>query len=170
MSTRASRGFTMVELLISLVVLTILLFMGVPLTMQWVRSSNQQAGQTLFVKGMAMAKSRTLRNSAGAQQNEPAAFLLLSGGNVVCVQEASYSTAASATNVPRTPGNSFSCSGSVWTGTLPSGTTGLLNNAATQCVALNNAGLPVSTTLGGTSCGTAASYQVSGMSSALTLN
>ncbi|MBB5193540.1 prepilin-type N-terminal cleavage/methylation domain-containing protein [Silvimonas terrae] len=171
------RGFTLIEMIIAIAVMMVLLFMGVPLTMQWIGSSNLQSAKTLFNKGMAMTRSRALRNVAGAQQNEPAAFLLLSGGNVLCAQEATYSVAVTATNVPRTPANTFSCTGAAWTGTLPNGTTGTLNSAANQCVALTSAGVPVSVTLsgmpGGGACVTTTSYSMTSMgvtSSATTIN
>jgi hypothetical protein len=60
---------------------------------------------------------------------------------------------------------------------LPTATTGTLNAAANQCVALTSAGVPVSVTLsgmsGGGACGTATSYALTSMgasNSAATLN
>lgn len=146
---KRAAGFTLIEFIITVVVMMVLLLQGVPLTMQWIGSSNIQSGTTLFNQGVARAKSRALRNGSGATASAPAAYLVFTS-NTVCAQDVSSATG-------------LNCTNAVWTSNLPNATTATLNGAASQCVAYNNTGLPVSATLGSTQCGTGATYTITSM-------
>ncbi|MDR3426275.1 MULTISPECIES: pilus assembly FimT family protein [Silvimonas] len=149
MYKQRNAGFTLIEFIITIAVMMVLLLQGVPLTMQWVGSSNIRSGTTLFNQGVARAKSRALRNGSAVTASNPAAYLVLNN-NTVCAQDAATASG-------------LNCTNAVWTGKLPNATTAILNGAAAQCVAYNDSGLPVAATLGSTQCGTAATFIVTSM-------
>jgi type IV fimbrial biogenesis protein FimT len=153
---RAAPGFTLVELMIVIVVLSILLLLGVPLTTKWVGSANVNSATVSFTQGAAWAKSRALRNTAGVALTAASAYLILvngtatsTSGGTVCVKDAT------------TTSTTLDCSGAIWSAQLPNGTSATLNGAAAQCLALSPTGVATTATLGSTNCGQTAIYAIS---------
>lgn len=151
------RGFTLVELMIVILIVTILLLMAVPLTAKWVGTANVNSATTLFNQGAAWAKSRALRNTGNVALNAPAAYLVLingaanaTGTGTLCVQDATTVN----------PGN-LGCTNALWTAKLPQATSATLNGAASQCIAFSPNGLPAAATLGTTACGATGVYAIS---------
>lgn len=152
---RQAAGFTLVELLIVIIVFSILLLLGVPLTAKWVGSANVNSATVSFTQGAAWARSRALRNTGGVALGSPSAYLILvngaatsTTGGTVCVQDA---TTVSALN----------CTGAVWSAQLPNGASATLNGANAQCLALTPGGTSTGATLGTTQCGQTGIYTVS---------
>jgi len=141
---RASRGFTMIELMVTLFIIALLALMAAPLGSAWVRSAQVRLTVHRLAEAMAQAKALALRNPNAAKDDEPAA-LLLSAGSQLCV-------------LGTIPGG-FDCSDPVvWTAKTQAPVT--LNGQATQCVALNNQALTVSAMIGQVTCGSSLSYVV----------
>ena len=74
-----SRGFTLIELMITITLFGILLFVGVPLTQSWTNSAYQRDAAGLLKQGLSRAKSIALRNQGKVQDTAPAAILCRSG-------------------------------------------------------------------------------------------
>ncbi|MBB5190888.1 prepilin-type N-terminal cleavage/methylation domain-containing protein [Silvimonas terrae] len=149
------RGFTLIEMMIVIVIISILLLLGVPLTAKWVGSANVNSATISFTQGAAWARSRALRNTAGVGLTAPSAYLILVNGNAtstsggtVCVQDATTVTA-------------LTCSNAVWSGQLPNGTSATFNGAAAQCLAFTPGGTLATVSLGGVVCGQTGIYALS---------
>lgn len=138
-------GFSLIELMVTLAVMSILALLGTALTQSWSSSNQLQLGKNLLTQGAAHAKSLALRNGAGSNSNVVAAFLVLKD-NTLCVLNGTAT--------------SLSCSNSpVWQTQLSVSTS--INSATAQCIGWNSMGIPDTATLGGTACTTTLSYTIS---------
>lgn len=149
---KRQRGFSLIELMVTLAVLGILLVVGVPLTKAWSDSAYQREAAGLLQQGVSRAKATALRNEGGVQSSAPAAVLCYSN------QVLKLFTL--------TKGQSIDCSStsdSLWSATLP-GTTGVKSQGNNfTCVAFDNRGLVVT----GTACSTTTLQVTVGSESAL---
>lgn len=135
---RRNQGFTLVELMVTLAVFGILLFMGVPLTRAWVDSSYQREAAGQLQQGLSRARATALRNQGGVIDAGPAAVLCRSGQTLNLFSVAK--------------GGAINCSassGALWTSSLPGSPTLTASGSTVTCVAYNSRGLPVE---GGSSC------------------
>lgn len=138
-------GFSLIELMVALAIMSILAVLGIALTQSWTSSNQLQLGKNLLTQGVAHAKSLALRNGAGSNSNVVAAFLVLKD-NKLCVLNGTATT--------------LGCSNSpVWQTQLS--VSASINAGTPQCIGWNSMGLPDSASLGGTSCTTTLSYTIS---------
>jgi prepilin-type N-terminal cleavage/methylation domain-containing protein len=141
------KGFTLIELMVTLAVMSILLMAGVPLTQGWINSAHQRDAASVIQQGIARAKAMALRNPAGViGSDKPAALLCRNDSTLVLAQPASNQ-------------NAFNCSqvGSaqiVWSSALPKQVTVESDDKAFQCVALDNRALPFQSSQAGLNCAT----------------
>ncbi|AOY00669.1 prepilin-type N-terminal cleavage/methylation domain-containing protein [Jeongeupia sp. USM3] len=108
------RGFTLIELMITIAILALLLAVGVPFTQRWGQSARVQQVESTLKQGFAHAKAVALRNPTGATTGS-AAVLRLEGDDLVVCEGAVTCTTANA----------------VWRGSKPTSTTISLNGLAT---------------------------------------
>lgn len=124
------------------------MLVAAPLTASWVDSARVNETQGLFQQAFSRAKALALRNANGVTASEAAAALC-QNGSILYV----YS------------GTPASCGAStyVWQGVIPGdGTTQIrLDSATFSCLALNNAGIPVTATIGAATCTPGSSYTIS---------
>lgn len=140
-------GLTLIELLVSLVVLGLIVAATMKLGKNWLDANKVTRGQGLVQQGYSLAKTNAMRNPNGQTGTAAAAVLCLSG-DVLSV----YAGA--------------SCTGTaLWTGSLPGNTTVTVNAAAPTCFAFTNQGL---STAGSAGCSTATAFTVSAGSSNVT--
>jgi len=128
-----SRGFTLIELMITIALFGLLLFVGVPLTQSWTNSSYQRDAAGLLKQGISRAKATALRNQGAVQDTAPAAVLCHSGQNLKLFRlNAGQSIDCTTTNTP------------VWTSTIPAAAGIKVGGIDMTCVAFSNRGLAVS--------------------------
>lgn len=141
-------GFTLIELVVVIAITVAAMLVAVPLTTSWVDSARVNEAQGLFQQAFSRTKALALRNGSVATASDPAASLC-QNGNVLYV----YS------GLPGTCGTGSY----VWQGIVPGdGNTQIqLNSATFSCLALNNAGIPVATTINTTACAQSSSYTIS---------
>lgn len=146
-------GFTLIELMVTIAIFGILLFIGVPLTKAWTDSANQRNAAGLLKHGISRAKATALRNPGAALDNAPAAVLCRSGQtlNLFSIANAQSINCASTSNI-------------LWTAQLPASTSAQAAGAEITCVAFNSRGLAV---VGGSACTTTAIDVIVGSESAL---
>ncbi|KPA91581.1 MULTISPECIES: pilus assembly FimT family protein [Pseudomonas] len=133
------RGFTLVELMITVALLGLILMVGVPLTQSWTNSSYQRDAAGLLKQGISRAKATALRNQGAVQDSAPAAVLCRSGQNLKLFRlNAGQSIDCNATSQP------------VWSSTIPAAAGIKVAGVDMACVAFSNRGLAVS----GNSCST----------------
>ena len=137
-------GFSLIELMVVLVVMSILATLGTALTQSWSSSNQLQLGKNLLTQGAAHAKSLALRNGSGINSNTVAAFLVLKN-NTLCVLNGTATT--------------LNCTTPVWQTQL--NVSASINSASTQCIGWNSMGLPETASLGGTNCTTNLAYSIS---------
>ncbi|MCD5996713.1 type II secretion system protein [Pseudomonas sp. CDFA 602] len=135
-----SKGFTLVELMITLAVFSFLLTMGVQLTSAWMDSAKQRDAAGLLKQGISRAKATALRNPGAAPEGSSAAVLCLSG-QALKLFGATQSGAI----------NCASTTGVLWTAQLPASATLQANGSDLSCIAFNSRGLP---SAGGSACAT----------------
>lgn len=148
---KPARGFSLIELMITLVVLGVLLAVGVPLTRAWSDSAYQREAAGLLQQGISRAKATAQRNEGGVQNTAPAAVLCL--------------TQQSLKLFKLDKGQSIDCNATsaiLWTAVLPSSATVQLQSGSFTCVAFDNRGLVAE----GTACSTTTLQVMAGNESA----
>lgn len=148
---KRSRGFSLIELMITLAVLGILLAVGVPLTRAWSDSAYQREAAGLLQQGISRTKATALRNEGGVQNSAPAAVLCLSSQSLKLFK--------------LDKGQGIDCSAtsnSLWSAALPSSATIKVQGSNFTCVAFDNRGLVAK----GTACSTTTLQVLAGDESA----
>jgi len=64
---RAARGFTMVELAVTLAVLAILLGLGVPATQRWIVASKARTAAGFYAEGLTIARQEAMRHNGASR-------------------------------------------------------------------------------------------------------
>lgn len=138
------RGFSLVEMLVTLGLLGFLLMIGLPMSSAWSDGAKQQTTASLLREGIGRAKAQALRNPGGVvNADEPAAVLCQLDQTLVVQRIDRPSSGKASVNC--------SATGSViWSAGLP-GTAGvkLADDSAFTCTAFNNRGMPITS---GTGC------------------
>jgi len=124
------RGFTLIELMITIALFGLLLLVGVPLTQSWTNSGYQRDAAGLLKQGISRAKAIALRNQGKVQDTAPAAVLCRSGQNLKL-----YSLSAAIDCTATTQ---------IWSTSLPSAAVIQTGGVDLVCIAFNNRGLAVS--------------------------
>lgn len=131
----AWRGFTLVELMITISIMTILMLMAIPLTVGWVNGAQVGETKSLLMQGFGHAKSVALRNPAAIKasvSDRVAGMKLIEGATLlVCKGDPTESAcAAGGSNL-------------VWQTDLArsTGVSVTFNNNSSETVALDNTGL-----------------------------
>ncbi|MBD8495544.1 prepilin-type N-terminal cleavage/methylation domain-containing protein [Pseudomonas syringae] len=137
---KRNRGFTLIELMITLAVFSLMVTMGAQLTRSWVDSARQRDVAGLLKQGISRAKATALRNPGGALNSWPAAALCRSGQvlKLYSVTDQASINCASTSNI-------------LWQASLPGAATIQAGGTDISCVAFNSRGLPVN---GSASCTT----------------
>lgn len=125
---RRQRGVSLIELTITVAVMSTMLMLGAPLTQGWVNSTRAQDAQGLLAQGIAQAKALALRNAGGVGSAGAAATLCIDSTSVRVFS----ALPCSSTNDPE------------WQATLPDNVSIVdSTDEAVDCLAFNNRGLPV---------------------------
>lgn len=149
---RRNSGFTLIELMVTIAIAGMLLFIGAPLSKAWTDSAHQRDAAGLLSQGISRAKATALRNPGGAQEEAPAAALCRSGQVLKLFSIADT--------------QSISCSATaniLWTAQLPTSVALQAGGTDIACVAFNSRGLPV---VGGNACTTSSIDVTAGSESA----
>jgi len=136
-------GVSLVEMMVTVAVMMLLALAAAPFTSSWGSQASVRQTQTLLMQGMSQLKALALRNPAASSATAAAVLVAVPGQ--LCVRQ----------GIPAT----LDCSAVTWTSVPPASIK--LNNATSQCVALDSGGSPVAATVGATVCGTALSFEVS---------
>ncbi|BBP74673.1 pilus assembly FimT family protein [Pseudomonas gingeri] len=128
-----SRGFTLIELMITITLFGLLLFVGVPLTQSWTNSAYQRDAAGLLKQGISRTKAIALRNQGAVQDSAPAAVLCHSGQNLQLFRLTAGQAIDCATTTPP-----------LWSSPLPAAASIQSAGVDLACVAFNNRGLAVS--------------------------
>ena len=67
MTMRQARGISMVELLIALVIFSVLLSVGVPSMMSWVKANKAAAGTEFYAEGFKLARAEAVRHNSASR-------------------------------------------------------------------------------------------------------
>ena len=145
-SNGKTKGFTLIEMMITIGLVAFLLTLGVPLAREWVQSAHQRDAAGILNEALWRAKALALRNpQALTDQTLPAAAVCLIGTKVSVV-------AADTTQ-------KTTCNGNVeWARPLPSETSVVLTktNIPFQCLAYNERGVALVMSVDKLSCTQAA--------------
>lgn len=146
MKTR-SQGFTLIELMITLVILVLLLMSTVPLTQSWVNSASVMQAKTLLQQAYGRTRGLALANPAGISDGGASAYLCVVNSKIY-VQPISAATCGT---------------GSIWSGDIQASASITVGTGTTNfvCMGLSNLGLPVDLTLAGDDCTTDKTLKVS---------
>jgi type IV pilus assembly protein PilA len=129
-----ARGFTLVEVMVSLAVMLILFLAAVPMTISWSNSAKQRDAAGLLQQGLSRAKALALRNPGAVAAGQPSVALCLSGGTISLLR--------------LQPDATFNCTPAAeadlqWSAAVPSAASIKIDGADFHCLALDNRGLPV---------------------------
>ena len=141
-----ARGFTLIEIAVTLTLTVAATLVAAPLAVAWVDSSRVVETRAVLQQAVSRAKAMALRNSAGVTGDTPAATLCAVQG-VVHVHQ----------GLPAQCGD-----GSAWRQDIPGGarTQVLLDGAALGCLALANTGRPVPLAFGGADCAEGMAFEI----------
>jgi len=145
-----ARGFSLIELMVTIAVMLLLLLVGAPFAAGWGNSASVQQSKSQLMQGMAQLKATALRNTNAVLISDTAtpSAVLVSTGTQLCV----YSGA------PANPGCDPAAAGFSWGAAISAALT--LNDATLQCIAMNNIGIPMPLAIGSITCGTSMNYQL----------
>lgn len=136
-----TKGFTLIELMVTIGLVAFLLTLGVPLAREWVQSAHQRDAANILNEALGRAKALALRNPQGlTDQTLPAAAVCLIGGKLSVVSAGTKNTVCGA-NIE-------------WTKPLSSDASVVLTttNIPFQCVAYNERGVALVTSVSNLSC------------------
>ncbi|MCV2360974.1 MULTISPECIES: type II secretion system protein [Roseateles] len=140
---KSQAGLSMIELMVTIAVMMLLAMAVAPFSVAWGNQAAVRQTQSLLNQAMSQLKSTALRNPSAASAT--AAAVLISIPGKLCVREG-------------LPG-ALDCSAFNWSAVPPAAIQ--LNAAASQCIALDSAGMSLSATVGGVACGTVMSFSIS---------
>jgi|SRR5450830_444288 len=128
-----SRGFTLIEMMITITLFGLLLLVGVPLTQSWANSGYQRDAVGLLKQGISRAKSIALRNQGTVHDSAPAAVLCRSGQNLKLFS--------------LTTGQTIDCTATtqiLWSTPLPNAAVIQVASVDLACIAFSNRGFALS--------------------------
>ncbi|MBT9501249.1 MAG: prepilin-type N-terminal cleavage/methylation domain-containing protein [Burkholderiaceae bacterium] len=143
MVSRRQAGFSMVELMVTVTIMLLLALATTPFTRAWADKAAVQQTQGQMRQALAQLRSQALRNASAASTGPAAVLVSLQGR--LCVFSGAPAT--------------LSCESAGWSAVPPAAIT--VNEATSQCLALDSAGLPLSSTIGDTACATDFVYKIS---------
>lgn len=128
------RGFSLIELVVTLAILAILLLMAVPFTTSWVQSARVNDAKSKLLQSYELARALAQRNPNDTRAPAVAAGIKVDGETLlVCLGN----PASTATCVK-------DASAVKWWSALPAGTTVVVGTAGNTTLGLDNTGLPLS--------------------------
>jgi len=135
---KAQSGFTLVELVVTLVIVVLIMLVAVPFTQSWVNSASVRESKSLLQQAYSRARAMGLANANEIKDGTAAAYMCVANAKL-------YVQPITAT----TCGTDFA-----WTGDIKSNTSITVGTTSSifSCMGLNNLGLPVPLTLGSTAC------------------
>jgi type IV pilus assembly protein PilA len=129
-----ARGFTLIEVMVTLAVMLILLMAAIPMSISWSNSAKQRDAAGLLQQGLSRAKALALRNPGAVAAGQPSVALCLGGDTLSLLRlerDAAFScTPAGAADLQ-------------WSALVPSSASIRIGGADFKCLALDNRGLPV---------------------------
>ncbi|NKF21178.1 pilus assembly FimT family protein [Solimonas marina] len=130
------RGFSLIEMMVVIAIISMLTMLGVPLTSNWVASAQLRETQAALAQGIARAKAISLRNPGAVGDDVAAAILCRSNDQLRLI------TAADA--------DGATCSDTTqWSAALSTQTTIEAGGGAFSCVAFDNRGLTLNPSVAG---------------------
>ncbi len=136
-------GLSLIELMVTITIMMLLAMAVAPFSASWGRQAHMRQSHSLLMQGMGQLKALALRNP-GASAGGAAAAVLISLPGKLCVSIGQP--------------DALSCAAASWTADPPASIE--LNGLASQCVALDSAGMPVALNVAGTVCDTALSFRI----------
>ena len=89
-----SRGFTLVEAMVTLAIMALVIAVTVPLTGGWVASANRLDAQGALTEAFGHARGAAIRNAMAASADSPVAKICLESGELKVLQGTAVSAAA----------------------------------------------------------------------------
>jgi type IV pilus assembly protein PilA len=152
-NTSTQRGFTLVELMITITLLTIILMMGSSLSRSWIDRSQVTNAMTVFKSSVAQAQAIALRNTNNHPITQASVSVCWDETNhimrIIRVDTASNNVCQ--TNAQNTVLQSFS---------LPKGLAIKQGTTAFQCISFNSAGVVTVATSSGCISDTKTAFKV----------
>lgn len=141
---QAQLGFTLIELMITIVVLALLLFIGSSLTSAWIDRNQVNNGLSSLKNAVSQAKSAALRNTNDQPTEHPAASVCFDRQNnkVNIVRAAQFTTNACLVSADSTPTQNYV----LQSFPLAQGITLTANSGNFECLAFNSSGVLVEAT------------------------
>lgn len=133
MVAKHHRGFSLIELLVTLAIMAILMAVGVPLTSAWADSAKVNDAKGKLTQAYSMAKAIAQRNPSGISLPSAAAGLsIVSGTLLVCTGNPVATTCTAGGSTVK------------WQATLPAQTTVSIGGGTT--LGFDNTGVPLAGT------------------------
>lgn len=90
-----TRGFTLIELMIVVLIIGLMLLVAAPFTRAWTDSAKLTEAKGILTQAIGVAKASALRNPAGLQMTSAAAVVCINSDNKIEVLQSSTATTAS---------------------------------------------------------------------------
>jgi len=128
---KTQRGFTLIELMVTVTVLAILSSMAIPFTSQWVDKNHVSQTESQLAEGFGRGKAAALRNRQAILQGNAASLVCLEAGKL-SLHEGVEGVASAKCNSTAT-----------WVATLPDNVSIRDSNGPIACIAFDNKGLQI---------------------------
>jgi type IV pilus assembly protein PilA len=145
------KGFTLIEILITISLLALIILVAAPFSGSWVGDARVLETEGQLTQAMGKAKAAALRNRMGAINNNPVAIICKNNTNLVTVVEGISGTA---------PNCSPLAGSQIWETQIHSTVTINVNNAAMSCLCLDNKGAVTTATAACSACSTATQFSL----------
>ncbi|MCV2355819.1 type II secretion system GspH family protein [Paucibacter sp. B2R-40] len=139
---KSQAGVSMIELMVTIAIMMLLAMAVAPFSVAWGNQAAVRQTQSLLNQAMSQLEATALRNPTAASST--AAAVLVSVPGKLCVRA----------GLPA----ALDCSSFNWSAVPPAAIQ--LNGAASQCIALDSAGMSLGAAVGGVACGTLMSFNI----------
>ena len=143
-----SRGFTLVEAMVTLAIMALVIAVTVPLTGGWVASANRLDAQGALTEAFGHARGAAIRNAMAASADSPVAKICLESGELKVLRGTAVSAADCASGAGKL----------VWQKNVNADVDITQDGSPYQCSCFNNRGLL--TTVDCSGCGTEFTFTI----------
>lgn len=144
------RGFTLIEILITIAIIALIILVAAPLSGGWVRDADLINTEAQLTEAVGRAKAAALRNNRAATGDNPAAVICRSNTNLLTVMEGTSAAAPSCTPTGT----------QIWQAQIKSSITVEVNNTAFSCLCFNNKGATTISAPCSNTCATSTSFSL----------
>lgn len=148
-------GFTLIEVMVTVSLMSILFFVGMPLTKGWTTNTEVTSSKGVLTQAIGRAKSLAARNQMGVDSGNAASAICFTTDKKVQVR---YATTSATTTVNCAASNTSTLD---WSAPISANLTFNVSNTALSCICFDSKAQIITTASGCTSCAASTAITIS---------